>query len=130
MNKTSKSNIQFNYLDESATDIQNEVADRARISARGRAAQAPNLNSGFFAQMDGAVNTMEKLKVKPIRGSMNARTSSGLPPFAREGEQPVIKSITGVPRSPERRSTGRIPFGTEADYAASFANGIGPNFFG
>jgi hypothetical protein len=50
------------------------------------------------------------------------------PPFAREGDAYVHRSVTGIPRSPEKRESRRVPFGTEADYAASFANGVAPSF--
>jgi len=69
---------------------------------------------------------------KPMRGLVGAHVNDFKPPpFAREGDPIVSKSVTGIDRTASaRRQHGRTPFGTEADYASGFANGALPPTFG
>jgi len=112
------------YPDADASQVKEQEMRRPDIM-RGFRNQSTRPSTLSWPEDDTSHSNENKPKV-PIRGSGNAMGNrSSAAPFAREGDVVVPKSITGIPRTPERRGQ-RIPFGTEADWPASFANGVAP----
>jgi Ca2+-binding EF-hand superfamily protein len=115
--------IPFSY---DTVDDQSLIPTERGSGSRG--AVRPSAERGdAFRHMIGGKGASVAVSAMPIRMA-RAPSARNVPPFAFEGEVAIPPSITGVSRSPEKRTSGRVPFGTEADYAASFANGYPPHF--